>query len=64
MASRRDIGATLDVVHKGICRAGFLIVTQIVKRRFNMAYSEEALNRLRDAQKELEALIAEVGERS
>jgi len=47
------ISDTLDSAHRHICRAAFLIVTLIVKRRLWRAYVEEAQYHLSKAQEKL-----------
>lgn len=54
----------LDIIHKAICRAGFLIVTQIVKRKLTRAYLVEAVEQVKFATVEIERLIADTEKRS
>jgi hypothetical protein len=51
--SRPGIAKILDSAHLHICRAGFLIVTLIVKRRLWKSYVEEAQHHLAKAQEKL-----------
>lgn len=50
---RPGIAKILDSAHLHICRAGFLIVTMIVKRNLLRAYVEEAQYHLAKAQEKL-----------
>lgn len=50
---RPGIAKILDSAHLHVCRAGFLIVTMIVKRRLWRAYVEEAQEHLAKAQEKL-----------
>ncbi len=51
--SRAGIAKILDSAHLHICRAGFLIVTMIVKRNLWRSYVEEAQYHLAKAQEKL-----------
>lgn len=52
-APRPGISKILDSAHLHICRAGFLIVTMIVKRNLWRSYVEEAQYHLAKAQEKL-----------
>lgn len=57
-----SIGADLDAAFKSISRASFLIVMQIVQRRFRPGDTRLALEHVDSAQSQLKALIAQVEE--
>lgn len=50
---RPGIKKILDSAHLHICRAGFLVVTMLVKRVLWRSYVEEAVSHLEAAQKKL-----------
>lgn len=47
--SRRRIEETLEKTHRHVCRAGFLVVTMIVKRRLWRSNVKEAVKHLEAA---------------
>lgn len=57
MTARSDLSRRLDLAHKLISRAAFLVVMQIVRRRFRRADTEEALSKCREAVRALEQLL-------
>lgn len=52
-----DIEGHLDRAHKAMGRAGFLVVTMIVKRRLWRSNLVEAVEQLKYARNELEGLL-------
>jgi hypothetical protein len=49
----------LGTIYKAICRAGFLISYQIIKRKLTRSYLVEASERVKFSTQELESLIAD-----
>jgi hypothetical protein len=46
------------MAHEAIERAGFLVTTQMVKRKIMRGYNEEAMKKLKEANERLLRLIA------
>lgn len=61
--SKRDIAKELDRAHKLVCQAGFLLVIQIVRRRFRAATVEEAVSKCEQAMSIMQRLISNGGDR-
>ena len=55
--ARSDLSKRLELAHRLSGRVAFLIVMQIVQRRFRRADTEEALRKCRDLAKVLEKLL-------
>lgn len=56
--AQEDISGRLDRSHRAVCKAAFLIVMQIVQRRFRRADTDRAGQYLEDALRELGPMIS------
>jgi|GEM_PF-5321526 len=61
MARRQEVSQAeraLESAHASVCRAGFLLVVMLIKRRFSVSSAEAIVEMLERAARELKVLIS------